>query len=184
MAMWPTGGCFEAAPRRTATVDRTFLFADLVGFTALTEREGDQAAASAADRLRWATRCALRGDASVVKALGDGVMVVAGSPAAGVATAFALRRLVDEEPGMPPVSIGLHHGPSVGTGDDYFGQAVNLAARLVDEAGPGQILCTDQVMGVVCAAVAAEPLGAAVIKGVADAVVLYELEEPTTTGGM
>lgn len=166
--------------RRPGTVERTFLFADLVGFTALAEADGDAAAASAAEHLRWAARRALRGDAALVKGLGDGVMIAASTPAAALATAVALRDLVDAEPGVPPVAVGLHRGKAVEVAGDYFGSAVNLAARLVEEAGPGQILCTESVAGT---RAGAAPFGSTTIRGVRDPVVLYELTERVRTGG-
>lgn len=177
--------CFGEADRRRppTALERTFLFADLVGFTALVEAEGDWAGARAADRLRWAARRALRGDAALVKTLGDGVMVVAGTPAAAAATAFSLVDLVDAEPGVPPVAVGLHRGVAVEVGGDYFGSAVNLAARLVDEAGAGQILCTASVAEAVTDAAVTVPIGVASFKGVPEPVGLYELRDRASVGG-
>lgn len=179
------GACFGDSggrPRPTA-VERTFVFADLVGFTAFAEAEGDSAAAAAAERFRWAARRAVRGDATLVKGLGDGVMIAAGHPASAVATAVALRDLVAAEPGLPPVAVGIHRGAAVEVGGDYFGTAVNLAARVVEEARPAQILCTESVTSVATPALVAVPVGVSSVRGVSQPVVLYELSERATTGG-
>lgn len=45
--------------------------------------------------------------------------------------------------GFPHVGVGVHTGPAVRRGSDWFGSAVNLAARVADTAQPGHVLCTD-----------------------------------------
>lgn len=177
--------CFggPAGPRPPKAIEGTFLFADLVGFTAFAEAEGDHAAARAADRLQWATRRALHGDAALVKTLGDGVMIVAATPAAATQTALALVGLVEGEPGTPRVSVGLHRGVAIEVGRDYVGSAVNVAARLVEQAEPGQVLCTDSVAALLDGTAVAVPLGATSLKGVRELVAVHELTERVATGG-
>lgn len=168
---------------RPRIVHRTFLFADLSGFTALAEAEGDVAAARVAARFQWAARRSLRGDTVLVKTLGDGVMFAADEPAAAVATALALRQVVEAEPELPGVSAGLHRGEAVEVDGDYYGSAVNRAARLAAEASGGHLLCTEEVARDVAGEVRTLPLGLARLKGTRDPVVLYELVEHERVGG-
>ena len=119
----------------------TFLFADLAGFTALTAQRGDDAAATVAGEFRR-TMCALsrRHGAFEVKSLGDGMMIW--SPDAGRATALAAAVVaeVGTRDDLLPVRVGVHTGPAVTRGCDWYGHAVNVAARLATEACPNEAL--------------------------------------------
>jgi len=119
----------------------TFVFADLVGYTALTEEHGDEAAAQVAREFRR-TMCALSREhgAWQVKSMGDGVMIW--SPDAGQAVALAAHTVEDvgTRPDLLPVRVGVHTGPAVMRGCDWYGSAVNVAARLADQAEPNEAL--------------------------------------------
>jgi adenylate cyclase len=119
----------------------TFVFADLVGYTALTEQHGDQAAAAIAREFRR-TMCALSREhgAWQVKSMGDGVMIWA--PDAGEAMALASQAVteVGTRPDLLPVRVGVHTGAAVMRGCDWYGGAVNVAARLAAEAQPNEAL--------------------------------------------
>lgn len=161
-----------------ATTQATFLFADLSGFTALTEAHGDLDAASVAKRFVALTTTALAGDARVVKTIGDEVMIVASTPQHGAETVLALARAVEAESRFPAVRAGLHHGPAVEQDADFFGATVNLAARVAGHARSGQILCTDAVAGSLAdgQTVAA---GLGHFKNISQPVRLFEIVDPT-----
>jgi adenylate cyclase len=121
-------------------------FLDLVGYTQLTEERGDQAAAEAAATLAALVNRSSREHGGVpVKWLGDGVMVHFRDPAGAVLAAL---RMVEELPaaGLPPAHVGVAAGPVVVQGGDYYGRTVNLAARIADRAGAGQVLVAEQVV--------------------------------------
>ena len=123
------------------TAEHTFLFADLVGFTSFTERVGDEAAADVA--VAFATAAAhLAADfgCEVVKNLGDEVMIHGRDAARVVALAVRLNKDLREEGWCPELRMGVHSGTAVRRGDDWYGATVNIAARLADSAGPGEIL--------------------------------------------
>lgn len=83
--------------------------------------------------------------------------------------------LVDaaEEHGLPPARVGIHAGAVV-TGDgDYFGQTVNLAARMADYARPREVLVSADVVALAERAAAYEPIGDIGLRGVTDPVTLY-----------
>jgi adenylate cyclase len=120
-------------------------FLDLVGYTRLTEEQGDQAAAELAETLGALVERSSRAHAGQpVKWLGDGVMSWFRDPGGAVLAAL---RMVREAPGagLPPAHAGVAAGPVVAQGGDYFGRTVNLAARIAASAGAGQVLVSESV---------------------------------------
>jgi adenylate cyclase len=137
------------------TVESTFAFVDLAGFTAVTEAHGDVEAVSIVRRFRDRALDVLgRGD-ELVKTIGDAVMLRFPTPEAAV---VALRRLLQHELVVQDAVLlpraGAHHGTAVLVERDYYGAAVNLAARVAGQAQGGQLLVTAHV------AMAANQLGA------------------------
>jgi adenylate cyclase len=134
-----------AATRRRRRMGRhpapTFVFADLSGYTALTEERGDEAAAGVAREFRR-TMCALSREhgARQVKSMADGVMIWAPDACAAVALAARAVGEVGTRTDLLPVRVGVHTGPAVMRGCDWYGSAVNVAARLAKEAEPGEAL--------------------------------------------
>jgi adenylate cyclase len=121
----------------------TFLFADLVGFTALAELEGDDRALEVALGLQRRVRVLLdEHESEQVKAIGDGLMLRCAKASAAVTLAL---RVVDlaEEPGFPPVRVGIHTGPALASEGDWYGRTVNVAARLCAVAPAGQVLVSE-----------------------------------------
>jgi adenylate cyclase len=119
----------------------TFLFADLVGYTALSIERGDEHAAEVATRFQREVRAlAARHGATVVKSLGDGAMVRAENAGDAVRLGLALVNGLD---GLPPVRVGVNTGPAVERDGDFFGSTVNLAARLSQAARGGEVLLTE-----------------------------------------
>ena len=121
--------------------DHTFLFADLVGFTAFTERVGDDAAADLAVAFQIKAE-QMAGDygCSVIKKLGDAVMVHGEDATRVVALALRLRREFASDGGCPPLRMGVHSGSAVERDGDWYGATVNVAARVADAAGANEIL--------------------------------------------
>jgi len=121
----------------------TFVFADLAGYTALTEAHGDERAAQVAaafcDELR-----ALLADygAEEVKAVGDALIVRV--PDAGQALELAARIVGDfgARDRALGVRVGMHTGTAVRRGEDWFGSAVNVASRVADLAHGGEVIVT------------------------------------------
>jgi adenylate cyclase len=125
----------------------TFLFADIAGFTALTETHGDEEAAIVVERFCDAVAVELpRFGATHVKTIGDALMLRIPDP--GQAVLLGLRIALDLMRGhrAPAVRVGLHHGPAIERDGDYFGAAVNLAARVSAAATGGEVLLTGQTV--------------------------------------
>jgi class 3 adenylate cyclase len=123
-------------------------FLDMSGYTRLTEERGDEAAADLAARLTGSVHQASeRHRGKVVKWLGDGVMIHFRE--AGPAVLAALEMVQEaSRSGLPPARVGLHAGPVVFQGGDYFGRTVNIAARIGEYARPGEVLVSQDVVDV------------------------------------
>jgi adenylate cyclase len=120
-------------------------FLDITGYTRLTQERGDDAAADlAATVARLVQRSSVRHGGRPIKWLGDGVMFYFDAPGPGVRAAL---EMVDglAVAGLPPAHVGLHAGPVLFQEGDYFGQTVNLAARIADYARPGEVLVSQAV---------------------------------------
>ena len=121
-------------------------FLDITGFTRLTQERGDDAAADLATTVaRLVQRSSVQHGGKPIKWLGDGVMFYFGDPSPGVRAAL---EMVDglAAAGLPPAHVGLHAGPVLFQEGDYFGQTVNLSARIADYARQGEVLVTQAVV--------------------------------------
>lgn len=121
----------------------TFLFADIAGFTALTEAHGDEQAAELVADFSAAVSAELDAfGAAHVKSIGDALMIRVHQPADAVRLGLHVVHELMPGHGAPAVRVGLHHGPYVERGGDFFGAAVNLAARVSGQAVGGEVLLT------------------------------------------
>jgi len=166
----------------TAARHGAILFTDLVGFTAFTDAHGDRAAVDVLDRQAVIVSAALDGRGRIVKELGDGLMVWFDSARAGLDAArnilgsVSAARDVAEFP--LAVRMGMHVGEVVPRGDDFVGQTVNIAARVADLAGPGELLVTDDVVRALDVSAPADefrPVGPTRVKGVSTPIWLHRL---------
>ncbi len=119
-------------------------FADLAGYTRLTEEHGDEHAVSAVERFVEEVERTLPIDARVLKTLGDEVMVVSANPVA--LTRWAVGFQTAAPAGVPPPRIGIHYGEAIYRDGDYYGREVNQAARVVARAAGGEVLVTRAVV--------------------------------------
>ena len=127
------------------TVEATFVFADIAGFTALTEAHGDHDAAALVAEFCRSVRAELPATGgSEVKTIGDAVMLSIPDPAEAILLGLRVAHELMRGHGAPAVRVGLHHGPAIEREGDYFGAAVNLAARVSGEASGGEVLLTGQ----------------------------------------
>jgi adenylate cyclase len=145
-------------------VNVTLCFIDLTGFTRYTEEEGDIEALDVVESFVANVEATLPREATIVKTIGDEVMVVSPDPAS--LTEWAVGFL-SRFPQQPQPRVGIHYGDAVYRGGDYFGSQVNLAHRIVNRALAGEVLVTDTV----CAAIAGsdslelEAIGEVKLKG-------------------
>ena len=122
----------------------TFAFADLVGYTVYTAVHGDEAAADLAIGFAGeADGIASEHGAELVKQIGDAVLLRGTDAGAMVHLGLALSAIHPAAPWCSAVRVGMHTGTAVQRAGDWFGTTVNLAARLVAAAGPGQVLVSE-----------------------------------------
>jgi class 3 adenylate cyclase len=128
--------------------ETTVLFAAIIGRQDLYAKAGDQVAHEAMERCQFrlgqaAASCGGR----LSKSTADKVMVLAATPDGAADAASAMHLAMEKLPKTAGVKlaigIGLHCGPIIQKGDDVFGDTVNLAARLCESAGGGQIILTE-----------------------------------------
>jgi len=122
----------------------TFLFMDLVGFTALTAAQGDENAADVALRLYAHVRRLLRQHrGEEIKTIGDAMLVRCDEPHEGLELGLCISEQIEDEPELPPLRIAVHTGSAVSRHGDWYGSAVNVTARLCSAAGGGELLVSD-----------------------------------------
>ncbi len=167
------------------------VFTDIVGFTALTDEHGDDVALALLERQEALVRAALPSGARVVKELGDGLLLWFDDASAAIDTCLRLQREFDvvndaADAAAPPpdgpvgscddiplwVRMGVHWGCPRRRGDDIVGRDVNLAARIVDLAGPGEVLCSEVTADTIGdrPGVGFEPLGPVFVRGITEPV--------------
>ncbi|HVA20365.1 MAG TPA: adenylate/guanylate cyclase domain-containing protein [Solirubrobacteraceae bacterium] len=142
-------GHIEADLHDEETVDEgrmrvAIVFADLAGYTKLTEEQGEAEAVGAVERFVDTVEQTLPIDARVIKTLGDEVMVVGAD--AGALTGWAVGLARELPLGSPPPRIGIHRGAALYRDGDYYGREVNRAARVVARAAGGEVLVTRPVV--------------------------------------
>ena len=158
------------------------LFADVSGSTKLYESEGDKAAMEAIARcIDQMRRTVESSSGRIVKTIGDGVMAVFSTPDAAAYAASSMHYAIDALPLVGAtklgVRIGFHFGPVIQNDSDLFGDTVNLAARLVQQAARSQIIIsreTSDRLGPVFRSFK-RPLYAIHVKGKVEEVELCEL---------
>jgi adenylate cyclase len=136
--------------RGAGTVSATILFTDLVGFSSWVLEVGDELALDLLRAVAAVVEPAIAaGSGRVVKRLGDGHMAVFGNPSAGVDAALDIQDgldSVDVAGYRPQLRAGLHLGQPRQLGGDFLGTDVNIAARVGEAAGPGEVLVSGAVL--------------------------------------
>ena len=169
----------ETAAQGTATI----MFTDLVDSSGMMHRLGDR------DGRRVLSGCEriIRGqtaahDGSVVKTMGDGLMVTFRSAHRAVASAVAIQRELGQSTpqhtGAPLVlRIGLTVGEPVQDGEDMYGMSVIIAARIAAMATGGQVLVSQIAHDLIASSgdFAFRPVGATELKGVPGKHLLFEV---------
>ncbi len=142
----------------------TLCFIDLTGFTRYTEEEGDLEALDVVENFIETVEATLPPEATIVKTIGDEVMVV--SPDPGSLAEWAVG-LLARFPARPQPRVGIHYAKAVYRDGDYFGTHVNLAHRVVNRAQAGEVLVTDGVIDALEGrdGLAFEPIGEVALRG-------------------
>ena len=178
-----------SATEGIAVLDVTLVFTDLKGSTALYERIGDLNAYIQVQRhFQHLLDATVRHNGAVTKTIGDAVMAAFLTSADAVQAALDMREAVDQLNRDRPqrdfiLKIGVHRGAAIAVTLnerlDYFGQTVNIAARVQNLADGDEICITEEVYGATAVAeiIAPYPVAKseAELKGVSKAMSVYHL---------
>jgi len=145
-------------------------FADLAGYTRMTEEAGEEEALTAVERFVQAVEDTLPDDARIIKTIGDEVMVVGSDPAALTGWAVGFQ---DRHVGRPLPRIGIHYGETLYRDGDYYGREVNQAARVAARAAGGEVLVTRPVVEAAGREIEFDPIGQVRLKGFAHVTELF-----------
>ncbi len=158
------------------------LFADVSGSTTLYEKLGDQRALAAIDSVLAELRKSVavqRG--RVIKTIGDEIMAVLPTADAAMQAACDMQNRVAAIPPIESARLairaGFHFGPAIEEGGDFFGDAVNTAARMAGLAKGGQIITTEATVEAMSPLLrsATRDLDAMSVKGKQDQIRVFEV---------
>jgi adenylate cyclase len=147
-------------------------FADLAGYTRLTEEVGDEEAVSTVERFVERVELSLPDDARIIKTIGDEVMVVGSDAAALLEWAVTFQQASTEGP-RPHPRIGLHYGETLYRDGDYYGREVNQASRVAARAAGGEVLVTRPVVDQAGPDLSFQRIGEVRLKGFADTTEIF-----------
>jgi adenylate cyclase len=145
-------------------------FADLTGYTRLTEEQGELTALDAVERFVEAVEITLPDDARVIKTIGDEVMIVGSDPAALTDWAVRFQRLRNERP-LPRIAV--HYGVALYRDGDYYGRDVNIASRVAARSAGGEVLVTRPVVNEVGGQLDFERIAEVKLKGFSEATEIF-----------
>ena len=163
---------FGLGPGGVGHVSIAICFVDLTGFTRFTEEEGDEEALDLIERFVETVEATLPVEATIVKTIGDEVMVVSPDPEVLTEWAVGFLALFRDR---PRPRTGVHYGSAVYRDGDYFGGDVNLAHRIVARALAGEVLVTSAVADQIGSSdyLEFEPIGQVELKGFPEPVELF-----------
>jgi adenylate cyclase len=170
---------FEAEARAgghalPGAVQLTILFCDLKDFTAYADTEGDEAAVGAIERFARTVYERRGAGGEIVKALGDGYMLAYPTAAEAVEAASRIAAEARRQD-LPAVHASAHTGVAIQRDGDYFGSAVNTAARLLGESGADELLASGETAEAADGEIPWEPRGQQAIRGLRDPVEVVSL---------
>jgi adenylate cyclase len=160
----------------STNAEATFLFADIAGFTALTEAHGDEQAVQLVEEFASAVQAERpRIDGEYVKAVGDALMLRVPDPADAVRLGLWITRNAMSGHHSPSVRVGGNYGSAIERGGDYFGTTINVAARVSALAAGGELLVTGHTAALApeLEGVLYESRGRQVLRNVAEPVEIF-----------
>jgi adenylate cyclase len=123
-------------------------FADLAGYTRLTEEEGELTAVDAVERFVEAVEVTLPDEARIIKTIGDEVMIIGSDVSNLTDWAVGFQSMHTERP-LPRIAV--HYGVALYRDGDYYGRDINIASRVAARSAGGEVLVTRQVVECVTA---------------------------------
>ena len=161
-----------------AAREMSVAFGDLVGFTRLGEEIDPEDLGGVVGRLEALAEQVLEAPVTLVKTIGDAVMLASPKPGPLVSCGLSLVEAADAQgEDFPQLRVGIACGPVLERGGDWYGRAVNLASRVTGRARPGSVLVTETVREHADGedGVRFSSAGAKKLRGVGDSVPLYRV---------
>jgi adenylate cyclase len=156
--------------------EAAFLFADIAGFTALTEAHGDEHALELVEQFATAVQAELpRVGGEHVKTVGDALMLRVPDPADAVRLGAWITHEAISGHHAPAIRVGANYGTAIQRGADYFGSTINVAARVSALAAGGELLVSGHlaVLAPELEGVLYESRGRQVLRNVAEPVEIF-----------
>jgi class 3 adenylate cyclase len=171
-----------STPIAVETLEGTIVFTDLSGFTEYTALQGDEAAVALLELQETLVLERMGDRGRIVKNLGDGLLLWISNACDAIEMSLSLQEQFEErslEDDLPLwVRIGMHFGRPLRRGNDLVGHDVNVAARIVDLAGPGEVLvsgaCREKIDRPLDG-VTFEEIGPTIMRGLPEPVPLYRV---------
>ena len=161
-------------------IQGTVVFTDIVGFTEFTALRGDDGAIELLSVQERLVTEMLPTRSRIVKELGDGLLLWFADACAAIETSLRLQERFEHESTNSDLPLwvrcGMHSGHQTRRGDDLIGHDVNVAARIVAVAGPGEVLLSDATLEQVegkLPDVWFDELGPVMMKGIPEPVRLF-----------
>jgi adenylate cyclase len=155
---------------RTARRELVVGFVDVVGYTALSRTMLPRELSQLLDRFETIVADAVsRRSGRLVKLIGDGAMIASNDAAEACRLGLELADAFAREPELPEVRVGLAGGEVIAMFGDYFGEVVNLAARLVAVADASGVVVSEDVREAAAGAFSFDELAIGELKGFASA---------------
>ncbi|HEY1716409.1 MAG TPA: MerR family transcriptional regulator [Solirubrobacteraceae bacterium] len=148
-------------------------FADLTGYTRMTEEEGELSAVDAVERFVDAVEVTLPDEARIIKTIGDEVMIIGTDAAALADWAVGFQAMQTERP-LPRIAV--HYGVALFRDGDYYGRDINIASRVSARAAGGEVLVTRPVVEVARAGLGHlefERIGEVTLKGFSESTEVF-----------
>jgi adenylate cyclase len=161
----------DLGPRLLGRMDVAIAFADLAGYTTLTEEAGEEEALGAVERFVAHVEATLPEEARLVKTIGDEVMVVSSDASHLADWAVGFQQLHRTRRPLP--RIGIHAGEVIYRDGDYFGREVNQAHRVAARAAGGEVLVTRPVVDAAGDHLEFERIGEVRLKGFREPTEVY-----------
>jgi adenylate cyclase len=145
-------------------------FADLTGYTRMTEEEGELSAVDAVERFVEAVEVTLPDEARIIKTIGDEAMIIGSDAAALTDWAVGFQAMQTERP-LPRIAV--HCGVALFRDGDYYGRDINIASRVSARSAGGEVLVTRPVVEVAGTHLEFERIGEVTLKGFSESTEVF-----------
>lgn len=165
----------SASELGSAATRTVVAFADLVGFTRLGEELPPEELGALARRLAELAEVVAEPPVTLVKTIGDAVMLVAPEVDPMIEAGLRLLEMAEAEDGYPELRVGIAAGEALRRAGDWYGRPVNLAARVTARARRGSVLVTTEVREAARRDYAWSDAGRKRLRGVRDEVPVFRV---------